>query len=216
MFLKLYIVLEIILYILLIINKVFLLSETWLDIFTLLPVLFTTFYFMIHKKKIAKRNHPLSLAIHIATLGDLSFIYIDNIFGIYFFFLIQLCLIYYLHYKVIKKYYLLLLGILIFILCYFLNTHYLIVIAILYFILFLYNLNTLKEGVRKGKGWLLFLAFLFLAICDIQVFLVYIIDKLHWKVMIENLCFGIEWCFYILFQVLLTYYVMRDSVLSKN
>ncbi len=204
----LYVILEIILFLIMIFYKMFI-GETWLlHILNLLPILLTSFVVSICTMKNKNIVKPLYLIVMLAVLGDLCFIYLKNIYGIYFFFIIQLCLIRYLNKEQIKISYLIILSSLILGICYFLDNRYLVIEGILYVGIFMFNLVTLmKKAKIEKRFFLLLIAFIFLSICDFNVLMIFLIKMFNLGIILENFCFIIEWFFYIGFQIMLSLYI---------
>lgn len=205
----LYVILEVLLYLVIVFCKIFAYKEWILNVLTFLPIILTSMVVTIHVRKNNSEVKPLYLMVMLATLGDLCFIYLDNIYGIYFFFLIQLCLMYYLNSEKLRILYLVFLGILIFAMCFLLNGCYLIIEGILYIMIFLFNLVTMVRRLKSDK-WLLllFTGFVFLSICDFNVMLIYFIKIVEVNYFFENICFIIEWFFYIGFQIMIALYIV--------
>ena len=213
---KVYIGLEVLLFVGMVICKLFFQAFVFMKCLNLLPILFTAGYVTLYRRRVGTSLKSLHLVLLLAVIGDLLFVVDEAIYGVYLFFLIQLCLLYYLNRTQLKPWYLIILAILIFVLCYVFNKNYLVVQGMLYIVLFLYNLWCLFKRSRYAKRELsLFLAFLFLSICDVQVFLIYQFQKQGAAVLYENICFIIEWFCYIRFQVFLTKYIMNCGAIKE-
>lgn len=205
-----YTMLEDLIFVILVICKLFY-KKTWvLNLLTFLPIGLTSLM-VSFKGLMVRKIQPLYLSVFFALLGDLCFIYLNNVYGIYFFFLLQLCLIYYLNQNNLRVSYLVCLAFLILMLCYFFDKRYLFVLGILYVAIFLYNLMTMLKRRKENKRLNpLLRSFVCLSLCDINLLFFYIIDKMNLNVFWENSCFIMEWVFYICFQVFLFRYIVGE------
>ncbi len=212
-----YIILEFICFILIALTK-FLFKTRWmLNILTMSPIILTIIYNSFFKKEFQKEKNILYLAILFAGLGDLCFVYFENIYGIYFFFLIQLCLLYYLNKSNLKIAHISILALMVFVLCFTFKKFYLLVIGILYIFIFLFNLINLKKQSQFNSYLnVLLFSFVLLSLCDINVFLIYVINYFHKFLYLENIFFVFEWGTYILFQIFITFYLRRIFNKSMN
>lgn len=131
-----YSIVELILLIFLIIHKWFLNNQSILNLLTFLPIFFTALYMFVSKKKIEKPDKLLYLALLIAVVGDIFLIYINNVYGIYSFLLIQLIYFYYFNNSKVKISYLIYIAILVLITCLLLDKKSLVIEGILYFVIF--------------------------------------------------------------------------------
>lgn len=205
-----YTLVEAILLILLIIFKWLLNNKSVLDLLTFLPIFFTAIYMFANKKIINKQDKLLYLALLIAVLGDIFLIYINNVYGIYSFLLIQLIYFYYFNNTKVKISYLIFIAILVLITCLLLGHNSLIIEGVLYFVIFARNLHaTLNYQKHTKKTLLILIGFICLAVCDTNVFLVSCLEEYNILPLLEKICFTIEWTAYISFQVIISYAITK-------
>lgn len=209
-----YSIVELILLIFLIIHKWFLNNQSILNLLTFLPIFFTALYMFVSKKKIEKPDKLLYLALLIAVVGDIFLIYINNVYGIYSFLLIQLIYFYYFNNSKVKISYLIYIAILVLITCLLLDKKSLVIEGILYFVIFARNIySTLNYQKHTKKTLLILIGFICLAVCDTNVLIVSIVQEYNIFPLLEKICFTIEWIAYISFQVFISYAITK---IKKN
>ncbi len=212
-----YTLVEALLLILLIIYKWLLHNQSVLDLLTFLPIFFTAIYMFANKKIISKQDKLLYLALLIAVLGDIFLIYINNVYGIYSFLLIQLIYFYYFNNEKVKISYLIYIALLVLITCLLLGHSSLIIEGVIYFVIFARNLySTLNYQEHTKKTLLILIGFIFLAVCDTNVFLVSCLQEYNILPLLEKIFFTIEWTAYISFQVIISYSITKIKNINAS
>lgn len=209
-----YTISEIILLILIYINKLFLKKELLLDIFTLLPITVTTTYIFIKRNQTSSNNNILFYGILFLILGDIAFITEYKVFGIYFFSIMQLNYFFYLN-KTLNKKLIFYIQVINLIICLFFKEKVLFLEASFYALITL--LNTIKAhflSKKKQISKILHLSFICLLLCDTNLALIFITKPLIINIL-ENIFFILEWFFYISFQILITLYFLHNIKIDK-
>lgn len=205
-----YLILELILLIYLIVYKWVLTNETILDLLTFLPIFITAIYMFINRKKITKHDKLLYTALLIALVGDIFLIYIDNVYGIYSFLLVQLLYFYYFNNEKVKKSTLILCALLVLGMCLNLGKRSLFFEGVIYIIIFGHNLYiSIKYINNSKKNLFIIIGFILLAICDTNVFIVSIAEMYNILPLLEKICFTIEWVAYISFQLFISFAITK-------
>lgn len=201
---------ELILLIFLIIHKWFLSNQYILDLLTFLPIFFTAIYMFSSRNNIEKKDKLLYYALLIAAIGDIFLIYVNNVYGIYSFLLIQLIYFYYFNNSKVKISYLIYIALLVLVTCLLLKSKSIVIEGVLYFVIFARNIySTLNHQQHTKKTLLILIGFICLAVCDTNVFLVSIIQEYNISSLLEKICFTTEWIFYISFQVMISYAITK-------
>lgn len=210
-----YIFMEIYLLFLLVILKSINITQSILNIFTLLPISLTLFFNWLNLKN-KKENRYLYLVIFMAFLGDLSFSYYNDSLGILFFCFASIAYFMFLN-KLRPKKIILIITFISFLSCIFFPTKFIFVEIIFYAILSLMNLlKSLKLVIRKKLNYSYFISFLYLAICDINLSLNYIFQYFKLNKFFIDIFFIVTWTFYLFFQIILTYKINTQKILKYS
>ena len=183
--------------------KIFFSTQTnLLNVLTFLPILTTALYTSKYRHQIEKGSKILYVAILFAIFGDLFLIYINNVYGIFFFFLSQIC--YYLYLTDYKnKEGIALLTTINFICCTILKENMLFLEAFVYAVVSIVTCVISTKKVRKRKiPFAYYISFVFLYICDTNLFLLSCISEFRLSVD-TTFFYVLEWISYISFQILI-------------
>lgn len=197
-----YIFFQIILLFLIVILKSLNFDTNTIKVLTTIPITLTLFFNTINKYK--NLSQFMYIALFMAFLGDLAFLYYNNSLGILFFCLTAL--FYYLFLNKVRPrkitYFLIFIS---FIWCFMIPQKFIFILIPFYCFISLINLiKSLKLIIKKQLNILYFISFIYLAICDLNLFLIFLLK--HYNVFTEfiDIIFIIEWTFYLFFQIILT------------
>ncbi len=179
-------------------------NNTLLDLLTLTPILCSSLYVVYYHKEVNEDSKILVMSLFSAILGDLFLIYYNEAIGISFFFLAQCFYYSYLNQEKDKKA-LIIFALANFIACLRFGEAMLKPEAFFYAIITLSNIIKSIELIIKKKILIeYFMAFVFLMICDISLFLIFLFIEYNITLIDTNIFFIIEWISYIAFQILLS------------
>lgn len=187
-----------------------------LNILTLTPIICSALYVTYYHKEINEDSKILYFSILSAILGDLFLIYYNQAIGISFFFLAQCFYYSYLNHERDNKA-LIIFTTFNFAACLRFGEIMLKPEAFFYAVITLFNILKSLELISKKKIPVeYFAAFIFLMLCDICLFLIFMIDEYNLTFINSNIFFIIEWICYISFQILLSTSLTNHMDFSFN
>lgn len=207
---KIYLFFELIILVIIYIFKIIIKNEVILDCFTIGSSFITSLYLTITQKLIPSKNKVFYVILLLSVFGDISFVYSIPIFGIYFFLFIQT--LYFSYLKKFSYFYPIIFNIINIVLCLILKDKIFIFEGLIYSLISFYNFyKSTSYLFNKTIPLKLYLSFIFLLLCDLNLGIIYLERTYSNTLFITNLCFCLEWLFYTLFQVTLTKHCLEKE-----
>ena len=199
-----YVILQFIQLVLIILVKFYYSSNiVLLNILTLTPILLSVFYATYYHTNIEEDSKLLYFSLIAAVFGDICLIYFNQALGISFFFIAQS--FYYSYLNKGKDLKILIPFVIInSLFCYHYGNNALMPEAALYALITLFNvIKSIKLIIRKKIKVAYFMSFIFLMLCDVSLFLLFVFTEYKINLINIDIFYVIEWISYIMFQTLL-------------